>query len=313
MASVAGQPGIARKGPGVNPHPLAAQNAALALVQSAAAHVGDGQPPHAAHAQVLVHDTGAPQLPPVSAGPVTPQSLAMVAGARGVLGKQKKPDGRSANRKGPPKDLHSRIEAAAARKKREERLEYCVKMCIAKGWGYRKAVSRRELKDYIDKKEMMSLKRRLARAKQLQASGEPLSAKERTDGRFLLCVDDENDIKSWLVMCNRVGMNVSITDFKKAVLKTLQARHQMESQEGYAEEKKVLSKNAHRVLEHNAVSSRFVDHFKTRHPEVSIGGWTKAEKHTSIPVTHNPIPDWQDHIAEHAQAMQLQPGPAPGV
>lgn len=149
------------------------------------------------------------QQTPVPTSIVTPSDVPPLVDADGsIKNSSKKPDGRSANRKGPPKDLHSRIEAASARRKRERRLEYCVKMCIQKGWGYRKAVGRRELQGFIDKKEMMSLKRRLQKAKHEAAHGDSMSAKEKTDGRFLLCTEDEQDVTSWLTMCNRIQMNV---------------------------------------------------------------------------------------------------------
>lgn len=78
---------------------------------------------------------------------------------------------------------------------------------------------------------------------------------------------------------------MSISDFKRAVLKTLTVRHENESQPGFPDEKKVLSKNALRVLENNVVSSRFVDHFKTRHPEVVIGGWAKTDKLGAVSIS----------------------------
>eukprot|EP00041_Stephanoeca_diplocostata_P006462 m.86398 g.86398 ORF g.86398 m.86398 type:complete len:383 (+) comp16374_c1_seq10:148-1296(+) len=263
-------------------HTQATQDAAMALVVAASAAGTEDTPSIPSgmtDAGVLQQQT------PVPTTIVAPDVPPLVDSDAQIMTKTgKKPDGRSANRKGPPKDLHSRIEAASARRKRERRLEFCVKMCIQKGWGYRKAVGRRELAGYIDKKEMMSLKRRLQKAKHEAAHGDSMSAKEKTDGRFLLCTEDEQDVTSWLTMCNRIQMNVSIADFKRAVLKTLTVRHANESQPGFPEEKKVLSKNAQRVLQNNVVSSRFVDHFKTRHPEVIIGGWAKTDKLASAPM-----------------------------
>jgi hypothetical protein len=72
----------------------------------------------------------------------------------------------------------------------------------------------------------MTLKRWLANAKKTKDHTLPV------DKRSLLCHEDEAAVYNWARMCNRVEMPVSNEMLGRAVIRTLEARHEAESKAG---------------------------------------------------------------------------------
>lgn len=90
-------------------------------------------------------------------------------------------------------------------------------------------------------------------------------------------------------MCNLIDMPVSDEMVTKATLKTLEARFEAECKPDFTGPKTMLARQIS-ALEAQSVSARFLECFKSRHPDILVGKDSKDKMQTRAKCAYTSLP-----------------------